>query len=333
MTNKVVLFFRKTRDTGNFSIETSFERMMQGFPNDGRFRLRKFTSSHFSNGLLPRLRGIVEARRQCGDINHVTGDVHYLVLGLPAERTVLTVHDCGFMNHPNAVARRLLKWLWLDLPVRHSRYVTAVSQATKSDILRYTGCDPEKVVVIPTIIADCFLRDDRPFNSECPTVLHIGLAPNKNFERHVAALSGMRCRLHILGRLEPRHRELLEANGVEYTSEYNISAQGMQRAYAECDLLLFASTLEGFGMPIVEAQTVGRPVVTSNLSSMPEIAGGAACLVDPADADSIRAGITRIVQDAAYREALVTAGFENVRRFSAEKVAEQYAALYASISK
>lgn len=327
----VVLFFRKLRETGNFSIETSFERMMEAFPNEGRFELRKFTSTYFSNGLLPRLRGIFEARRHRGDVNHVTGDVHYLVLGLPGDRTVLTIHDCGFMRHPRALARAVLKWLWLDVPVRHCKYVTAVSEATKSDIIRYTGCAPEKVVVIPTIIADCFRRDDRPFDSQCPRILHIGLAPNKNFERHVAALAGMNCHLHIIGKLEPWHERLLAGNGIRYSSEYNISAADMQRVYAECDLLLFASTLEGFGMPILEAQTVGRPVVTSNLSSMPEIAGNAACLVDPMDVESIRAGIMKVIQDAAYRDSLVVAGFENVRRFSAERVAAQYKALYASM--
>lgn len=332
MTQKsVVLFFRKTRDTGNFSIETSFERMIEAFPRDGRFALRKFTSTHYSNGLLPRLRGIFEAKRRRGDVNHVTGDVHYLVLGLPGGRTVLTIHDCGFMHHPRPLARAVLKWFWLDMPVRHCKYVTAVSEATKADIIRYTGCAPEKVVVIPTIIADSFSRDEREFDSRCPRILHIGLAPNKNFERHVAALTGMNCHLHVIGKLGPEHEQLLAANGIRYSSEYNISAADMQRAYAECDLLLFASTLEGFGMPILEAQTVGRPVVTSNLSSMPEIAGNAACLVDPMSVDAIRAGVMKVVQDAAYRESLVAAGFENVRRFSAERVAAQYEALYASM--
>lgn len=327
----VVLFFRKTRDTGNFSIETSFERMIEAFPKDSRFALRIFTSTHFSNGLLPRLCGIFEVRRHRGDVNHVTGDVHYLVLGLQGDKTILTIHDCGFMYHPRPLARAVLKWFWLDMPVRHCKYITAVSEATKADIIRYTGCAPEKVVVIPTIIADSFSRHEREFDSRCPRILHIGLAPNKNFERHVAALSGMNCHLHVIGKLGPEHEKLLAANGINYSSEYNISAADMQRAYTDCDLLLFASTLEGFGMPILEAQTVGRPVVTSNLSSMPEIAGDAACLVDPMDIDSIRAGIMKVVWDAAYRESLVASGYQNVRRFSAEVVARQYEALYTAM--
>lgn len=330
--SRVAVFFRRNRETANFSIETSFERMLASFPAHSEFVPVRTTSSYFSNGLLPRLRAVLEARRRAGEVNHVTGDVHFLVLGLPAARTVLTIHDCVFLRHPNPLARRLLKWIWLDWPVRHCRFVTAVSQATREEILRQTGCDPDKVVVIPTVIADDFTRVDRPFNRECPRILHVGLAPNKNLERHAAALAGLPCHLHIVGRLEQRQRELLEAHGIRYTAEHNISRAAMHRAYADSDLLLFASTLEGFGMPIVEAQSVGRPVVTSKLSSMPEVAGAGACLVDPYDVAAIRAGVMKVIADDDYRAALVTAGFENVGRFDAGRVARQYEALYRRVS-
>jgi glycosyltransferase involved in cell wall biosynthesis len=281
---------------------------------------------------MPRLRGLREAGRHAGDVNHVTGDVHYLALGLPGRRTVLTIHDCGFMSHPNPVMRRLLQWFWLDLPVRHCHYITAVSEATRRDIIRYTGCSPRKVVVIPTVIPDGFVPVEKPFNAACPRILHVGLAPNKNFARHVEAIAGLTCKLHIIGRLQEWHVRLLERHGIRYTCEYNISASDMRRAYAESDLLLFASTLEGFGMPIIEAQTTGRPVVTSNCSSMPEAAGAGACLVDPRDVDSIRAGVRRVLEDAAYRAGLVEAGYRNVQRFSAEAVARQYERLYQRVA-
>jgi glycosyltransferase involved in cell wall biosynthesis len=85
-------------------------------------------------------------------------------------------------------------------------------------------------------------------------------------------------------------------------------------------------------MPILEAQTVGRPVVTSNISSMPEVAGSAACLVDPYSVESIRAGVLRVIEDAEYRANLISAGFENTQRFKAETVARAYAELYAELT-
>lgn len=327
----VILIFRRLRDTGNFSIETSFDRMMMCFPKDSNFTLKRFATSFFSNGILPRIKGIIEVRRHRRDINHMTGDAHYLVFGLPGPRTILTIHDCGFMSHPNRLARLVLKWFWLDLPVWHCRYVTAVSAATKQDIIRYTGCDPAKVVVIPTIIADTFVRSDKLFNETCPRILHVGLAPNKNFEHHVSAVAGLECHFHVIGKLKQRHIELLNKNKIRYTSEYNISIDEMQRAYAECDILLFASTFEGFGMPILEAQAVGRAVVTSNISSMPDVAGEGAWFVDPLSVESIRDGVLKVIQDKIGRDDRIAIGFENVKRFSAQAVAREYEQLYEAV--
>ena len=329
---KVTLFFRKLRSTGNFSIESSFGRMVQCFPVDSAYVLHTFFSSYFSNGVVSRIKGILEARKNIGDINHVTGDVHYMVLGLPADTTILTIHDCGLLAHQNVFIRRILKLLWLDLPVRHCRYVTAVSEATKSDIIKYTNCSPDKVVVIPTIVPDNFKFVDKKFNVSCPRILHIGLAENKNFGRHVQALAGMVCHLHIIGKLENEHIDFLMKHNISYSYEYNINQDEIQRAYAECDILLFASTLEGFGMPIIEAQIVGRVVVTSNISSMPEVASDAACLVDPYDVSSIRSGIEKIIKDEAYRTSLIKKGVNNVSRFDAKNVSLQYEKLYERMS-
>ena len=328
---QVTLLFRKLRATGNFSIETSFERMIQCFPQESEFQLKTFTSSFYSNGILSRILGILEAKRHCTDINHMTGDAHYLALGLPRKTAILTVHDCGFMNHSNPIARLMLKWMWLKLPVGHCRYVTAVSNATKQDIINYTGCKPEKIVVIPTIITGDLKKDLKPFNKKCPRILHIGLAPNKNFNKHVEAISNLDCELHIIGKLESHHKDTLDNFGIQWSSEYNISQDEMQRAYAESDIILFASKLEGFGMPIIEGQTVGRAVVTSNISSMPEVAGEGACLVDPYDSQSIKEGVQKIIEDEVYRNSIIEKGFDNVQRYQAHSVALQYEHLYRQI--
>jgi glycosyltransferase involved in cell wall biosynthesis len=98
------------------------------------------------------------------------------------------------------------------------------------------------------------------------------------------------------------------------------------------DIIALASSYEGFGMPILEGQAVGRPVITSNILSMPEVAGNAACLVDPYDPSSIRQGILKIIQDAAYRDELVRKGFANVKRFDPQVIALQYLDLYKKVA-
>ena len=98
-------------------------------------------------------------------------------------------------------------------------------------------------------------------------------------------------------------------------------------------MVAFVSTFEGFGMPIVEAQRVGRAVLTSTVASMPEVAGGAACLVDPFDPLAIRAGVLRILGDADYRRRLVEQGFENAKRFEPQVIADTYAQIYREIER
>jgi glycosyltransferase involved in cell wall biosynthesis len=331
MPKTVTLFYRQSRPNANFSIEASFDQMVESFPADTGFCLKKAFAPVYSNGIFPRLQLIRWAARHAGDINHITGDIHFIALGLPRHNTVLTIHDCGFMTHPHPVMRFMLWLLWLKLPVWWCRRITALSEATKADIVRHTGCSPEKIVVIPTVIKSLFHRTDKVFDQQNPTVLHIGTAPNKNLLRHIQALSGLHCVLHIIGLIHPHQTIALAQHRINYRNSVNLTDEAVMAAYADADLLLFASTLEGFGMPILEAQTVGRPVITSNTSSMPWVAGPGACLVDPNDVASIRAGLIRVITVAKYRNDLVAEGHRNVERFRPEGVAGAYAELYHAL--
>ena len=96
-------------------------------------------------------------------------------------------------------------------------------------------------------------------------------------------------------------------------------------------MVVFVSTYEGFGLPILEGNAVGRPVITSNISSMPEVAGDAACLVNPFDEAEIRNGVLKVIKESSYRQELVAKGLINVKRFRPEEIAKQYAELYKDI--
>ena len=328
---KVRLFFRRANPTGNVSIENSFESMLAHFPTNSRFRLDVFTSSFYSKGLLFRLKAIFEVRRNRTDINHITGDTNFLTLGLPRRNTILTIHDCGLLNGKNALLRWVLLTFWIKLPILKCKILTVVSEATKRDILNYTNCPAEKIKVIPTIIKSGFSYDSKPFNHNYPMFLHIGNAPNKNLERHAEALSELPCRLHVVGQISETQIELLKDKGIDFKISINLTDEQMQTAYEEADILLFCSTIEGFGMPILEAQSVGRVVVTSNISSMPEVAGDGACLVDPLSITDIRKGIEQIWFDKTYRNTLIENGLKNIHRYKPETVARQYEALYEKL--
>ncbi|MCS6928186.1 MAG: glycosyltransferase [Saprospiraceae bacterium] len=325
----VCLIMRKPYALGHYSIERSFAALWPYLERAPDLQLQKVVACAPSRGIWPRLRIAAQLFSLHADLFHITGDIHFAALFLPGSKTVLTVHDCGFAQHPNPLKRWLLRWLWLRWPVRHCRHVVAVSAATKADILHYTKCPVNKISVIPSAILPHFQPKPKPFQTERPRILHIGSTPNKNLRRHIEALQGIPCTLHIVGQIGPQERHCLQYYGISYECTPSLDDAGIVHAYEACDMLLFASTFEGFGMPILEAQLVGRPVVTSNISSMPSVAGeNGACLVNPFDPSDIRQGILRILRDPFYRERLVKNGLENARRYLPEYAAEAYIALY-----
>jgi glycosyltransferase involved in cell wall biosynthesis len=169
------------------------------------------------------------------------------------------------------------------------------------------------------------------FNVACPVILQVGTGRNKNIPRIAEAIDGLRCHLEVIGRLDEPQRQVLSRHGISYSESCGLTTEEVAERYRRCDLVVLASTYEGFGLPIVEANATGRPVITSNICSMPEVAGSAACLVDPFDCASIREGILRVIGDGDYRSHLVAEGFENVKRFQAEVIVAQYAALYRDL--
>lgn len=313
-----------------FSLERLDADIRSNLPEDCRVTVHPCRNP--SSGLLPRLADALAARRTQGDVIHVTGDVHYLTLLLDRRPTVLTVHDLVTLSRFRGLRRWALWLLWYWLPVRRVCAVVCISEATREALLRETGCDPEKVVVIPNCVSQEFHPKAKPFTSACPRVLQVGTGPNKNLERVIDALAGLGVCLVIVGSLSEAQREALARAGLEYENYVGLTRDALRSQYEACDLLVFASTYEGFGLPIIEAQAVGRPIVAGNVCSIPEVSGGSTCLVDPLDVASIRQGVQKIIDDPVYRQSLIDQGLHNVKRFAAPAVAERYAILYRRLA-
>lgn len=322
-------FQRKRRPGQNHSLEQIFSDLRKRLAS--RFTVVKIESPHVSTGLFKRVANVLAAYRHQGDVNHVTGDINYINLLFKKRKTIITILDCGSLERTSGLRKWLLKIIWFQLPVMRSRFITVISQATKDHLLREVRCKEDKVKVIYVPINTEFKAVEHTFNNKKPNILQIGAAPNKNLTRLVEAAKGLDCRLTLIGKLSDTNRQLLEEYGIEYENHVDIPFEDILKHYSNCDILFFASTFEGFGMPILEAQATGRVVITSRLYSMPEVGGDAAYYVDPYNIDDIRKAIIDLTTDESYRNNLIEKGLENVKRFDPDYIASQYADLYDQI--
>lgn len=272
---------------------------------------------------------------------------HVVPWRLPSCRlppTVVTIHDLGYTFFPEAHPRG--QRLYLRWSTRWSAHaatrVIAVSRTTARDLVQDTKIDPAKLRVIyeapvplssPTeeVVAAVRAR----YGLVRPYALYVGtLQPRKNLARLIEAYARLRATHAVTwdlvlaggaGRLsEPILRQ---AQASPWAASIHLPGYvqdgDLPGLMAGAHLFCFPSLYEGFGLPVLEAQMLGVPVMTANNSALPEIAGDAALLVDPTDVEAMAAAMLRLSQDEELRARLIVAGYANVRRFSWEKAATE----------
>lgn len=327
---EVSYFFRKARANA-FSIESLFDNIHQQIKSNNQIKTNKVT--------VPSIRNIwtniLAAGTKQSAVNHITGDIHYISLGMKKRNTILTIHDCVFLTKYSKwdVKYWLFKFFWYQLPMMRSNTITVISEKTKRELVKLTGVNADKIKVVPNFFDPRFQFSPKVFNTECPRILQIGTKENKNIHNLAVALKGLRCELHIVGQLDNNTKEILEENRINYKNFINLSFEQLKQQYLECDMVSFVSTYEGFGLPILEACAVGRPLVTSRISPMDEIADDAACKVNPYNTLDIRRGITKVIEDAQYRDQLINNGWKMRYRYSIENITNQYSEIYEQIAQ
>jgi len=258
--------------------------------------------------------------------------------------TVLVIHDLAYIHTGRDIPflQRLYYGYFMPRYARRADHIATVSEATKADIIRQFGIADKKISVTGLGLNEGFRLEDGPAREDY--FVHLGtIQPRKNVVRVLRAFeifkrkTGRPTRLLFIGGRGWKDKEFYSVlsglscrNDVEmlgYRSNDEISYI-LNRASA----LLCVSYFEGFGMPIIEAQQCGCPVITSDISSMPEASGGAALLVDPYDTSAIARAMETIIADEILREELIRSGLENIRRFSWQKTSDSLYHLLQKVS-
>lgn len=283
--------------------------------------------------LLQNVKAVLKAIKETRyDLVHITGGDHYLGYFIRKRQpVVITVHDIGFyVNHKPSI-RIFLKYILWIRSLRYASYLTFISSKTQQEVSKKIDLSKIPHEVITNPVDPFFQKTPRIRDVHAAVrLLHIGTGPNKNLENTIFALRGSdKYELRIVGKLSLQQEALLKESHTRYSNVYNLSDEEIRQEYIQCDLVNFPSFYEGFGMPIIEGQAIGRPVVTSSLSPMKEVAGRGAILVDPYNPESIKEGYREAMQRYDY---WVLAGLKNMERFNVRTISSLYLNLYKRLT-
>jgi glycosyltransferase involved in cell wall biosynthesis len=300
-----------------------------------------------------QLRIPLDLRRERIDLFHAP---HYVLPPLTPCKSVVTIHDCIHLRFPQYLPSRLgyayaRSSMWMA--THRANRVLTVSEASKRDILRYFHIPERRIDVIYNAIDDRLGETPQPdeiervrdrYQLNAPFVLYAGnIKPHKNLERLIEAFYMLRqdpdlthVKLLIIGDEISKYATLRRAVH-RYKLHKHVRFFGfvpdktLAVLYRLARVFVFPSLYEGFGFPPLEAMASGTPVITSNVSSLPEVVGDAALLIDPLDAAAIAQAMRRVLMDSELREELRQRGLRRVKEFSWERSVRRVREIYDEV--
>lgn len=251
---------------------------------------------------------------------------------------VFTLHD---LTHLHARGRfRSAYFNSIIRPLsRAAQKIITVSEYSRTEICDWTGRPPEQVVVIPNGVSAAYSPRGTRHSPGYPYLLYVGNhLPHKNLPQALKAFAALRCdrdlRFLITGNPNPELLQLAAVHGIARLVLFTgrVAEADLPAYYRGAMALVLISTHEGFGLPVAEAMACGTPVLAADATSLPEVAGGAAVLVQPDCVEEIAEGMRCIVFDTTLRESCRARGLEQCRRFNWDRSATQLSAVLAEIA-
>jgi len=328
-----IVFFHRNPKAG-YSIYRGFEPMINSLKETDDVK-EYFVPEYRANplSLIKNIRFVYKNRTNKG-VNHITGDIHYCMLGLVGVPSVLTIHDnYSVLTAKHGILDKLLKaFLWIFLPTLISRKCVFITPTTKKEVMKYSVAKKVCVITHQAVEKD-FCYTPTIFNSACPHILHMGTMPHKNLETTLKALEGFNCHLTVIQKMTEEQVALADSLKIQYRNVYNLTNDEILKEYVNCDIVVFPTLREGLGAPTIEGQAVGRPVITTNKEPMSWVAGdGALLLNNPLDPEELRKAIMLLCHDEKKRADLVNKGQKNIKRFSLEDIIRQYKLIYSEVT-
>lgn len=324
----VVIFLRQPLP-GENSIEEFARRISRS--TGAVVKVLPFDSRKISS----MIKNIRFAKIEQGAVNHIANGKEGYLLPFIGGKRIITYHDLGTLKNSRNAIYKFFKLLFNVFPSRHfADAVTFVSEQTKREYIMtvhpksldnlfviYNSYD-ERLVPSVNSAAKLNLRND------APVILHVGTGMRKNLEGLILACEDLHIKLLIVGRLSEKQERLLSEKKIKFENLHDISFEQIVECYKKCDIVSFPTFYEGFGLPVIEAQVMRKPLISSDIEIIHEVGGDGVFYVDPNNIGSIRDGIIHLTSDKELCETLVAAGIENVKRFSNAVVMKQYKELY-----
>ena len=292
---KINLFLRKPVKNLHFSIENAYYELVKNFRHKNlefNVKVAPFTSKGFFRRLLITIWAFFNQ----GDINHICGDINFISFFLNKKKTINTILDHASMERLTGIKRLIYYFFWVKIPIIKSSKVICISNKTKKELLSFNHLNEDKLCVSGVCISSIYQKKIKKFNSKKPKILIVGTRENKNIGNILMSVINLNCEIIIIGTLTKYYFSILKKNKIKYKNLISISNKKLLKKYFESDVLLFPSKYEGFGMPILEAQSVGRVVITSNIEPMTSVGGNGAFYVNPHRIESIRNGLNKIIK-------------------------------------
>jgi glycosyltransferase involved in cell wall biosynthesis len=325
-----IVYFHRNKKAG-YSIERTSHSIVKNISK--KYNVIEYYLPYLKVRPITILKNIffVYKNRSRNGINHFT-DFNYAFIGLIGTKSIITVHDLVVLRNARNKIEYVIKWIFcLYLPIKIASRIICVSETTKKDILSHIKTN--KITVIYNPLDSLFSFTEKSFNSHNPIILHVGTGWNKNLSDVIKALDGIKCHLRIIGRLNEKYISLLNGMTISYSNVYDLTDENILKEYQNCDIVSFPSIFEGFGMPIIEGQAIGRVVITSNIPPMTEVGGKSVVYVNPFNVESMRNGFLKTINDENLRNIILKRSKENIQKFSLEKITDSYIKLYNDIMR